>query len=395
MNAVIDSHEVTVFVAGPTPYELDPVDSAGTITADRGWSPHIQGRITVRTPAAPSVTLPGEELIIELVQRFGTFAITRDLTIRWAGQTTADLTAEYGGGTTADLTALITAGSWNTPARTATTRTLKLVIVSRSVTRDTHTLEVASHEALIQDWKWYKVDANLEGVPLTFTANTVSEYLNALIDGHATVHFNVPGFFDTKLPIVDRSTPATITPTSYTIEAGEGTFASLEPLLTEKRKRLYSPGDGTLTLTDYPYDAAGSITVEAGVNLIDWEVTDQRYTETIVRFSGTDADPEARPIYFSATLPAQEFPPETLIEAPHHPTLGPSQGGGILLPEVAPYLDRVGLDESPVRLVTVNDYSIMPGSEVSYTLPDETPVTDHIDSLTWTIGGTWQMDLWI
>ena len=184
---IVDQHDVRIYDEAGV--ELEMLDSGGTITADRGWSPHVQGRITVRPPASDASTAPGNTLTIELTQRFGSFALTSDLTEMFGGLTTAALTTAFAGGTTATITALITAGSWVSPVRAATGRQFELIITKRTRSRGEHQLELASREVLFQDWLWYDVDANLEGEPLTFTADTVSRFVERILVASRRAHF--------------------------------------------------------------------------------------------------------------------------------------------------------------------------------------------------------------
>lgn len=390
---IIDQHELRVR-SGTT--ELEPLENAGTITVDRGWSPHVQGTLTVRAPDTLSVTSPGSFLTIELTQRFGDFALTRDLTDLYSTLTTAALTTAYANGTSATLTALITAGSWVTPVRAATGRTFELVITARTRTRDEHSLTLASREALFQDWLWYDVNANLEGVPLTFTADTTWRYLERVLVGLRTEssYLDAAGTAATIGQLLDRARVSFISPTAHTLAAGEAPFEKLQQLLAETRQRLYSPGDGTTLLVDYPYTGPGEINLQAGVNLIDWEITDERFKPAMVRFTGTDSNPAARPIYSSHAFPELNRPHEQLYDAPHKPILATGLVNGITA-QVAPFIDLVGLDKSPVKLTTVNDYSVTAGSPISYTLPDEAEVNDTIDAITWQLGGRFEMDIWV
>lgn len=390
-----DEHEVRVFDEQGDQLTLVP-DAAGSITADRGWSPHVQGTLTVRPPEFSIRTSPGAFIRIELTQRFGSFALTRDLTDMYGGLTTAALTAAYAGGTSATLTALITAGSWVTPVRPATGRTFELVITRRTETRDEHTIELASREAIFQDWLWYDVDANLEGVPLTFTADTTWRYLERLLVGFRTesIWLDLGNFPDVFGVLLDQATVGFIDPTTHTIDAGSTPFQGLQQLLTETRQRLYSPGDGTVRLVDYPYTAPGELTIEHGVNLVDWQITSERWKPAMVRFTGSASNPAARPIYSSHAFPELNRPHEQLYDAPHKPILATGLVNGITA-QVEPYIAQVGLDKSPVKLTTINDYSVMPGSPITYTLPDEAEATDTIDAITWQVGGRFEMDIWV
>lgn len=385
---IVDEHDLRVFSGDE---ELSPLSNAGTITADRGWSPHVQGRLSVAAPTDDALTAPGSVLTIELTQRFGSFALTRDLTDLYGGLTTAALTAAFGGGTTATITALITAGAWTTPPRAATGRQFELIVTKRTRSRGEHQLELASREVLFQDWLWYDVDANLEGEPLTFTADTVSRFIERILAAAGSAHFGAAA----AIPVLlDQSSIVAITPTTHTIATGSGIFAAAEGFLAQARQRIYSPGDSSVRIVDYPFTSPGTITVTESVNLIDWEITDDRERHTLVRFTGTDLNPAAKPIYSSRAFPDLAPPPEVIIDAPHKPLLVTGLISGVTA-EVEPFMNRAGLDESPVKLVTINDYSVMPGSPITYTLPDSTTETDTIDAITWQLGGRFEMDVWI
>lgn len=390
----LDHHELRVFSGD---VQLKPIDKAGTITADRGWSPQVQGRLTVKTPEPVATTEPGSLITIELTQRFGDFALTRDLSDAHGGDLTSDLTSAFAGGTTADLTALITAGSWVTPVRAATGRTFHLIVTERARSRETVTMELASREVLFQDWLWYDVDGNLEGLPLEFTAETAGQYLERIIDAHRRKSFTYfSGGFDDDIPVLlipSAFNAAAIAPTTHTIQTGEGTFAALKTILTNQRAVIYSDGDNTVQVGSVNRVSAGSIELEHGINLIDWEITDARARTTLVRFTGTDVDPEARPIYSSSPFPEIPRPHEQLIEAPHKPFLTSGLVSGVTA-QVSPYLQTIGLDDSPIRLVAVNDYSVMPGSSISYTLPGEDEETDSIDAISWQLGDRFEMNIW-
>lgn len=381
---IVDQHELIVTVDD---VQLQPLREAGTMTLDRGWSPHVQARLTVRPPDTLATTAPGETVALELTQRFADIALTRDLTTMHAGTTTADLTTAYAGGTTADLTTLVTDTAWTTPARTATGRRFELVIIGRTRSRDEHTLQLASIEALMQNWIWYDVALG-EGVSVTVEAATPAALLRALLEAHDTEsNFTPP-------TIIELATPNSLTSTSHTLEFGAPTIAYVEQQLTQLLQRMHSPGDGTLLITDSPYLHPSEIDVVHGVNLIDWEIEDEREVGKVIRFTGTATNPAARPVFSSFAFPDLNPPHEELIDAPQ----AYRASGGFfnsLVQEIAPFLDSRGLDESPVRLTTVNNYSVRPGTSITYTLPDEAEETDIIDAITWQLGGRFEMDIWI
>ena len=399
---IVDKHEVRIY-SGAT--QLEPIlDRPGTITADRGWSPHVQGRIAVRPPASLASTALGALLTIELTQRFGDFALTRDLTDAYTGDLTSDLTTAFAGGETSDLTAIITAGSWNDPVRAATGRTLQLLVTRRTRSRTQHILELQTQEVVLNSLLWYEVDGNLEGLPLEFTAETAAGFVHQVYAAfneetigfdpadNATAEKFTPRF-------VDLSTPVTLNTTAHVILTGEAPFAALTPLITVSRQRLYCPGDGTVILADYPYDPGGQVTLEHGVNLLDWEITVEGLPlGTLNRFEGSAGNPAARPVHSPYVFPELNYPHGSIVDVP---TIGPTIGAGFsnfstIQAELSAALtSRVGLDESPVRLVTINDYSVMPGSSVTYDVPGQAEVTDAIDAITWQIGGEWHMDVWV
>lgn len=382
---IIDQHELRIFSGAA---ELEPLENAGTITADRGWSPHVQGNLTVRAPDDLSLTDPGEMITIELVQRFGDIAVVRDLTELWSGpgRTLANLTAEITGAgrTLADLTAeLITATSWNTPVRAATGRTFHLVIAQRTRTRDEHALQLVSLEATVQDWVWWGPSTPV------IEASTTREMLASIIAAYSTVtSTNFPADI-----FLMRETPVRLALETLTLDRGTATIAALDPLNTASRHRLYSPGEPMVILDDKDRVEPTSITVELGVNLIDWRIVEDRNKPLMMRFTGDVPNPTT-PVYKSQyAFPELNPPHERYIAANHiYRSTGLFSGVDSAL---RGYLAREGLDESPVQLTTINDYSVMPGSPITYTLPDETPVEDSIDAITWQLGGRWEMDIWV
>jgi len=396
---IVDEHEVRIY-SGTTP--LKPADDIGSITVDRGWSPHVQGRISVLTPSASSLTSEGSIITIELTQRFGDFALTRDLTAAYAGDLTSDLTSVFASGTTADLTAIMTAQSWVSPPRAGSGRTFRLIVTGRIRTRTVHTLEVESEEAVLDSLVWYDVDGSLEGLPLNFTANTARGYLDAILTAHQTEGDLYPTSTGAGWTpnFVDRSSPTPLFESSHVIEVGEATFATMKPLLIGTRQRLFCPGDGTAILTDYPYTLSPSITVIAGDNLVDFEVTTSGLPlNMLYRFQGSESNPAARPIHTPYAFPELNYPHGGLIEMP---VPGPVIGAGLsnfttIQAELAVALrNPVGLESSPLRLVAVNNYDAMPGSPISYTTTiGGTPINEVVDAVTWRLGGQFEMDIWI
>lgn len=398
---IIDQHELRVY-SGST--ELEPLESAGTLTIDRGWSPFVQGRLAVRAPDTLALTEPGTMIRIELTQRFGDVALVRDLTDVWTGtgRTLADLTTEQAGvgRTVADLTSeLITATSWNTPVRAATGRTFTLVITERNRTRDVHSLQLRSNEYITDKIVWYDVDANLEGVPLTFDAETAAQYVQEVLAAFASeaTLYPDPGFYGAGwVPgFVNSSTAIVMPETSHTIEAGVAPFDALQQHMAVTRQMLYAPGDGTMVLIDQDAMSGPAFTVTADENLVDWEITSTGLGENIYKFTGSATDPDARPIHTPYAFPEANIPHTGLIEVP---AVGPTTPGGLSNGQQS-LIDGLslpkGLDASPLRLTTVSDYSARPGSPITYTLPDEDEENDTIDAITWQLGGRWEMDIWV
>ena len=393
---IIDQHELRVFDAAGA--ELDPIEDAGTLTADRGWSPHVQGQLSVREPASSLSTAPGRVLVLELTQRFGSFALTRDLTDLHSGDTTADLTAAYGGGDTADMTALITAGSWNTPVRAATGRRFELIITGRTRTRDEHRVELASSEAQVVDWLYFETDVDDESVDYTTAARTTIDLAR---DFYEFIAPDSPRFPDVDdRPIVNLAPIVPIADADIEpIAAGESIWSYVSSYLTPARQKIYSPGDGTLYLVETDATVDTGFGARVGENLIDWEISDEPDYNVIVRFTGTPTDPDARPMFSSVpTAFALDPAPNTrLIDVPQPFVTWPPPG--VIVPvgdtPATPYRSRAGLDESPMRLVVVNDYSLMPTYRIDYQLPDSDEASGVVDAITWQLGGTWRMDLWI
>ena len=394
---IVDQHELRVF-SGST--ELEPLENAGTLTLDRGWSPHVQGTLTVRAPDSNATTARGAIITIELSQRFGDLALTRDLTDMYGGEVTAELTTAYAGGTTADMTGLIDAASWNTPSRPSSGRTFSLIVTGLQRTRDEHTLQLRSNEAIVDQIVWYKVDGTLEGVPLTFEAETAAQYIRAVLAAfvpEATLYPDL-GFtgFGWAGSFVDTATPVALSTTSHTMQVGVAPFSDLQQYMTVTRQVLYAPGDGTLILSDQAAFTGPAFTAHYGENLVDWQVNlEGQLGLSIYRFVGSPTNPAARPVHSPLAFPAANFPHTGVIEVP---TVGPTTPGGFSNGQqslMSALSAPIGLDSSPVRLVTVSNYNVRPGSPITYTLPDESPVNNSIDAITWQLGGRWEMDVWV
>lgn len=379
---IIDQHELRVF-SGTT--ELEPLESAGSITMDRGWSPFVQGRLSVRAPETLALTQPGTQLRLELTQRFGDVGLVRDLSDLWTGvgRTLADLTSEQTGfgRTLADLTAeLITATSWNSPVRPATGRTLTLVVTERTRTRDVHTLQLASLEVTVQNWLWFA------SADLSFEADTVPSALNAIVQAHdAETSATLPAIYS-------FATPTSIAPATHTIAIGAPTLGYLDSFNVSSRARIWSPGDSTIRLEDIA-DPPGLLEISEGENLIEWEVITARPERLMMRFPGDLAAPTTPVFYADTIIPGSSLPREAFLEADYlytKFTTGPPFN------PIGVISDRRRVDREPIRLTCINDYHALPGVLVQYQLPDEAPVSGYrVQEVVWDLGGRWEMQVTI
>ena len=139
-------HEARVFIDGEQATLI-----SGEITADRGWTPHVQATVELSQHGTLG---NADTVVIELTQRFGDIQFNRDLTEEWCGvgRTLANLTTELCGAsrTVANLTdETVTATAWTTPVRAGNGRTFQLSIQRNRSTRDTVTLELASAEPVV------------------------------------------------------------------------------------------------------------------------------------------------------------------------------------------------------------------------------------------------------
>lgn len=391
----IDQHEVRVTTLAGV--ELDIIGGA-TITADRGWSPHVQARIPIAPPSTDLTT--GRRILIELTQRTGSFCFTRDMTELHGGGTSATLTTAYGGGTSATLTALVTAGSWNTPMMPASGRTFDLMVTKINKSRTEWTLELASVEAAYID---------------AIVAGSGAEGSATIVDGNNTIDMvrfwhqpNIlayPWTYANDLgfgAFADLTVPSLVT---QAFRSGLGAplsvptltnmWAAVVQTLVSVGQRLFSRGDWALIHSQDVPTASGEITVTDGVNLIDWEYTDKLPGYAYVRWTGDATNPAARPIHSDA--PSLTLYPHTRVVEVPTALVGWPRTGVIGTPWDTPataYSDRAGLDESPLRLVAISDYSVMPWSSINYTLPDEAEETTIIDAITWYLDRH-QMDIWV
>jgi hypothetical protein len=391
---IVAQHEVRATTS--TGLELTVLDGS-TITADRAWTPHVQGRLEIAPPA--SYVGPGRRLTVELTQRFGSLAITRDLSDLYGGLTTAALTTQFGGDTTADITALITASAWNDTSRAATGRQFELMVTKSTKRLNSWSLEVASCEALFIDALNPDLSGSNEAIARQLEGpDTPSMVRSAFFSSNTCGHHIAGGYPTLTAPVslVEGRTAGLSTP--LVIEPLANIWATVMGVLVSVGQRLYSRGDWALILTEQNPETAGEITVEPGVNLIDWELAEELIVDTLVRWDGSQTDPNARPVWGTSTG-GISFTNVTarLIDVPAPligwPPLGPLQLG--FPTPAASYAEQAGLDRSPLRLTVINDYSIMPWSSITYTLPDESPTTTIIDAITWQLAGRFEMEVWV
>lgn len=386
---IVDQHEVRVY-SGST--ELKALQDAGTITVDSNWTPHVQGRITVRAPADLEDTLPGTVLTIDLMQRFQGFAFVADMDTYFTGATLGAADTHLTGySTLGDLDALLTDSEWLSPPRAATGRTFELIVTDRTRTHDEHTLSLASVEHRWVDSLYFNTDGSNESVPYVPSGATTIGVARDLLETAVIPRLQVTGG---AVTVIDEATLADIPFTDQRpLNAGESVWDYISSYTTNARQSIYSPGDMTLRLIDTDAVLAGSLTVEHAENLIEWEETRQESTTVIVRYQGSGADPDARPMWLqgdgSTGIPSatELFDIDTPFVTYPPP--------GVILPAGAnpasPYMTYANRDLRSIRLETINDYSVQPRDEVTYILPDESPVSARIRSISWQLGGRSEM----
>lgn len=391
---IVDQHEVRATTFNGA--ELTVLEGS-TITADRAWTPHVQGSLRVAPPDA--VVTPGMRVIIELTQRFGDLSVTRDLSALYGGGTSATLTAAFGGDLTSDITALIIAGSWNTPPRAGTGRRFDLMITTIAKTRNDWTLTLASCEALYIDALNPDLNASNEAIERAIPGDDTQAIVrSAFYSSNTTGHHVAGGYPNLTAPVFVAQGRRAGLGSALSVQPVANIWATVMGVLVSVAQRLYSVGDWTLTHAEENPDTPGELIVEPGVNLIDWELTSELRVNTMVRWAGSQTDPNARPVWYTST--GGIFFSNVwarLIDVPAPlvgwPPVGSPPPVGFPTP-AASYAQQAGLDRSPLRLTVVNDYSVMPWSSITYTLPDETEETTIIDAITWQIGGRYQMDVW-
>jgi hypothetical protein len=367
-----------------------------TITADRAWTPHIQGRIEI---APPSVAMgPGKRVIVELTQRFGDISISRDLTTLF-GDETGTLTEDFNGILPADMPALIAAGSWNDPPRAGTGRRLELMVTKVRERRDSWTLDVASAEALYLDALNPDLDGNNDAIARAIPGDHTQALVRFAFFSATTVGHHVAGGYpDLDEPVLITQARRAGVGAPLNVEPLANVWAAVVGILVSVAQRLYSRGDWALIHAEDNPPTPGDIIVEDGVNLIDYEYARDLATKTLVRWSGSQTDPNARPVWptsiggisFTNVVARLIDVPAPLIGWP--PTDAPPPLG--FPTPAASYATRAGLDLSPVRLTTPPDYSVMPWSSITYTLPGDDAVTTIIDAITWQLSGRFEMNIW-
>lgn len=390
---LVDQHETRATTLNGA--ELTVLEGS-TITADRAWAPHVQGSVRVARPAA-TVTV-GMRVIIELTQRFGDLSVTRDLSALYGGGTSATLTAAFGGDLTSDITALVIAGSWNTPARAGTGRRFDLMITAIEKTPNDWTLTLASCEALYIDALNPDLDGDEAIARAIAGSDTRAIVQNAFFAWNTNGHHMFGGYPNLTAPVFIGAGRLAGLGSALNVQPLANIWATVMGVLVSVAQRLYSRGDWALIHAEESPDTPGQLTVEPGVNLVDYQLRSELRVNTLARWAGSQTDPAAQPVYYTTTggiAFTNVWARLIDVSAPliGWPPAGDLPGLGFPTP-AASYEAKAGLDQSPLRLTVINDYSVMPWSEITYTLPDEDEVTTIIDAITWQIGGRYQMDVW-
>lgn len=379
---MIDRHTIEVYT--PDGVEIDASSAGGRISIDRSWNPHVQGTLTLPASSAALAIAAGDRLIVHLLQRTGLLSFLSDFDTFIAGGTTTPLDDILDAGTSTEVfDELIEAGNYNTPAVPATSRRFDLVVsASPRRRRDTVTIELASDEHIDQDdlWMW--------PTDLVIDATTGYGMLDQAFTALAAAH----DAFDWEPPtIVNLSTPNQYPVDPITITAPGRVFDQIVQRLSYLRHRLYSPGDGTMLLRDYPWVESHTITVSEGHNLIDWELQPGGGEAYLVSFIDP-ADPAERDYYTETPFPELVRPPRTFVELGVPTPTAPPLVSGTYNP-ADPYIARQRRTTSPDSVTAISDYSTRPGCPLDVQLPDEDLIEADVDAVTFELGAVPRMTI--
>lgn len=362
---MIDSHDVIVETPGGI--DLGPISSAGTLTIDLGWSPHVQATLTLAPNENALALAASDRLIVHLLQRTGTISFLSDLDYLIAGGDTTDFdTLLATGTTTAVVDDLITAGNYNSPPLAATSRRFDLIVTDAPrLTPDGVVLSLGSDEHEFDSILWFWP------TPLTITERTpagmLAQAFAALEAEH--VDWTAPTVFDIGLQLEYPEEP-------IVIERAGAVFDEIIRRIAYLRHRVYSPGDGTLLIRRYPWTTSDELEVEVtqGYNLIDWDIpvgSDERYLVSFI----SPADPAERELYMEVTPGSEEFlpPPRTLVSLDLLPIVDPPLGD-LVLPVVQnpaePFITRQRTQSSPRTLRAISNYTARAGETVVIDIPE-------------------------
>ena len=362
---MIDSHSVIVETAAGV--DLGPVPSAGTLTIDLGWSPHVQATLTLAPSETALALAASDRLVVHLLQRTGTISFLSDLQyLISAGNTAAANTFLATGTTTAVFDNLIAAGNYNDPPLAATSRRFDLIISDAPrLTRDGVQLTLASDEHEFDGILWFWP------TPLTITerspAGMLGEAFAALEAAH--IDWTAPTIYDIGLPLEHPGDP-------IVIESTGSVFTEIINRISYLRHRLYSPGDGTLLLSTYPWPTSDDLEVELthGYNLIDWEIAKQGDERYLVSFI-SPSNPAERELYMETSPGTEEYlpPPRTLISLDLLPLIDPP-AGEIILPIVLnpadPFIARQRNISSPSTFTAISNYTARAGENAVIDIPE-------------------------
>lgn len=364
----ISQHTFRAFI-GST--ELEVIDA--TIALDEGWSPYVQGSVTIGLPDSTLLNAidPRNKVRMRVFmeQSFGESQKVSLLTTLYGGSTLAGLTLAYTTKFLFQLSAL-----WFTPwntfgVRSTTRRDLYVGIRSRNIDHlaGTVVIDVASDEAYLQD---YALTTSLTYAPGTATVRA------AVTDALARI-----GAF-----LQSGTADGAIEANASKWLPGQTAWDYLAPLVQKAGLRLYCDEKGSFWLVSSNYVEPGQTQLTYTGTIVTAEDTIDRsknnwFDAVVIRYKWTDALGAQQTAYDIATQPNYSKV-NTLDYETEYP--GPGAAAAVLARTLAKGREQA--------VTAVSDYSVTPSQSVSVILPNTLTQTGYVASVTWNYPGD-EMDV--
>jgi hypothetical protein len=393
---------LTLDPGNPLSETIEPISC--TVTVDETWSPYVQATVVIPSNAAPSWLDPRNPIFLglRLQQDFGDLIYNYELTADFGGDVSA-ITAVYGGdvsditraytapwnifepalpistvtaaygGDVSDLTAaelmevwrmsdfLHESGTFNPSPSTVFDGYLMLRTVTKDYISKETTLELTSHEAILQDVIGYPSD-------LVFTYTSLRAIINYVLQ------YSI-GALTTLQP---GAADYTYSPAYGLIWAPEKTaWDYLNELVTSAGLVLYCDEKGDWYL-EYPGAVTGALELKDDDNITTLTSTIDRNSDTFFDYAIVEyRNPTSLPVYQSFGISGFDISKDRyfLYENLPYPGGNPAQE----------LVFRGMTRGEHYEVEAISNYDARPRQNMTIDVTDEPTKTAIIQSITWSL----------